>query len=198
MKWSIAPGEYEMEKWKDKPLNQAIKELESIKSLHWAWNREILTEEEATKGAFENIISKGYRTILVSTHAVYGEDGGEIVFRDSILTQDAIDLLEINTHRLILSACETGVGEQNQGEGILSLGWNFAYKGVPSITMTHWKVKQFATKEIIVSYSEKLNDGMFADQALREAQLEYLDGIDLLSECSPYYWAAFFHTGNTM
>jgi len=193
----IAPGDYEMEKWKDQPLNQAIKELESIKSLHWFWEREILTEEEATKAAFEKIIKDGYKTILISTHAAYGENGGEIAFRDSILTQDAIDMLEINTHRLILSACETGVGKQNQGEGILSLGWNFAYKGVPSITMTHWKVNSGTTKDIIVSYSENLNKGVSADQALRKAQLEYLRLDDnKIVYFQPHYWAGFFHTGN--
>jgi len=120
----IAPIEYKVGNWS--VLKQAGEELDEIKSLHWSWKREILKEEAATKNAFKRIIKEGYRTILVSTHAVYGGDGGEIVFRDSILTQDEIDLLEVNTHRLILSACETGVG----GEGILSLGWNFAYKGV--------------------------------------------------------------------
>lgn len=193
----IAPKEYEMEKWKDEPLNQAVEELESVQSLHWRWQREILKEKEATKTAFKRIIKEGYRTILVSTHAVYGKNGGEIIFRDSILTQDEIDLLEINTHRLIFSACETGVGKQNQGEGVLSLGWNFAYKGVPSITMTHWGVNQFAAKEIIVSYSENLNDEMFADQALRAAQLKYLKKHDGGNRTGPYYWAAFFHTGST-
>ncbi len=189
----IAPVQYEIEGWDE--LEHAGKELDEIKSLHWMWQREILKEEEATKAAFKRIMKEEYKTILVSTHAAYGENGGEIIFRDSILTQDEIDVLEVNTHRLILSACKTGVGAQNQGEGILSLGWNFAYKGVPSITMTHWEVKASTTKDIIVSYCENLNKGISADQALAEAQRQYLSG-ESYSIAEPYYWSGIFHTGN--
>ncbi len=188
----IAPVQYEIEGWDE--LEHAGKELDEIKSLHWMWQREILKEEEATKAAFKRIMKEEYKTILVSTHAAYGENGGEIIFRDSILTQDEIDVLEVNTHRLILSACKTGVGAQNQGEGILSLGWNFAYKGVPSITMTHWEVNAYTTKDIIVSYSKNLNNNMPADEALAEAQRKYLREQGLFFK--PHFWAGIFHTGN--
>jgi len=192
----IAPVEYQMEKWNKKPLPFSEQELDGIKPLHWQWNREILMREQATKAEFERIIREGYHTIQVSTHAIFDENKGHIIFHDGALTQDEIDQLEINTHRLILSACETGVGTQNQGEGILSLGWNFAYKGVPSITMTHWSIIDVATKEIMVQYHENLNDGIHADQALQNAQQNYLKNITLNRQVHPYYWAAFFHTGN--
>jgi len=170
-----------------------------MKQHHWPWDREILKREAATKSAFKDIIKKGYRTIQVSTHAIFDEDKGRIIFYDDSLIQDEIDQLEINTHRLILSACQTGVGMQNQGEGILSLGWNFAYKGVPSITMTHWEVNDESTQKIMISYHKNLNDDTPADHALKVAQLAYLNSDDIKnnSEYSPYYWAAFFHTGNT-
>jgi len=191
----IAPIEYQSDDWKELPNAK----LDEMKSLHWWWQREILTKETATKAAFERIINGKYRTIQVNTHALFDKNKGQIVFYDSVLNQDEIDELKINTHRLILSACETGVGVQNQGEGILSLGWNFAYKGVPSITMTHWKIDDYSSQKIMVNYHENLNDGTAADHALKDAQLSYLNSNDITSnsEYSPYYWAAFFHTGNT-
>jgi len=192
----IAPVEYQIKGWKNLP--NAESELEEIKSLHWTWQREILLKENASKTEFKRIIKEGYRTILVSTHAEFDGSNGSIVFYDDVLDQNEIDQLEIKTHRLVLSACKTGEGKQNQGEGILSLGWNFAYKGVPSITMTHWKIDDYSSKKIMISYHRNLNDEMSADYALKEAQLAYLnnDAFDS-SDFSPYYWAAFFHTGNT-
>ena len=191
----IAPVEYQVEN--SEKLIYSEEELNKIKTLHWQWNREILMREQATKAAFERIVKQGYRTIQVSTHAVFDEQGGRIIFHDKIITQDEIDQLEINTHRLILSACETGVGTQNQGEGILSLGWNFAYKGVPSITMTHWSVNDNSTKNIMIEYHQNLHDGLPADQALRAAQITYLnDHTPSKKAFSPYYWAGIFHTGN--
>jgi len=193
----IAPVEYKMEKWKNKPLPHSEEELDGIKPLHWQWQREILMREQATKAEFERIIREGYRTIQVSTHAVFDKNKGQIIFHDKVITQGDIDQLEINTHRLILSACDTGVGIQNQGEGILSLGWNFAYKGVPSITMTHWSISDNSTKDIMIHYHENLNDSTPADQALQNAQQKYLENIASDTQANPYYWAAFFHTGNT-
>ncbi len=191
----IAPIEYDLGNYET--LNHAEGELEGIKPLHWSWQREILKRETATKAAFERIIKEGYKTIQVSTHAAYDETGGQIIFHDSILNQDEIDQLQINTHRLILSACQTGVGKQNKGEGILSLGWNFAYKGVPSITMTHWSVNDGKTKDIMVHYHENLNEGISADQALQDAQLHYLNHRVVSDRFfHPHYWAAFIHTGN--
>ena len=191
----IAPVEYQV--GNSEKLIYSEEELNKIKTLHWQWNREILMREQATKAAFERIVKQGYRTIQVSTHAVFDEQGGRIIFHDKIITQDEIDQLEINTHRLILSACETGVGTQNQGEGILSLGWNFAYKGVPSITMTHWSVNDNSTKNIMIEYHQNLHDGLPADQALRAAQITYLnDHTPSKKAFSPYYWAGIFHTGN--
>ncbi len=194
----IAPvDKYQMEEWEKAHLIFSEEELNEIKAFHWRWQREILMREKATKAEFERIIKEGYRTVQVSTHAVFDKNEGRIIFHDSALTQDEIDQLEINTHRLILSACETGVGTQNQGEGILSLGWNFAYKGVPSITMTHWSVNDNSTKNIMVEYHKNLHDGIPADQALRAAQITYLNNYTPSDKAfSPYYWAGIFHTGN--
>ena len=192
----IAPIEYKLKGWADLPNSEG--ELEGIKSLHWSWYREILMREKATKTAFKDILKESYHTMQVSTHAVFDENGGRIIFYNDSLNQHEIDELEkIEIHRLIFSACETGKGIQNQGEGILSLGWNFAYKGVPSITMTHWKINDYSSQKIMISYHENLNDRMPADEALQKAQLEYLENdVTSNSEYSPYYWAAFFHTGN--
>ncbi len=190
----IAPLEYTHGNWQKLPNSE--EELNKIKTLHWQWNRDILMREKATKAEFERIVKEGYRTIQISTHAIFDENKGRIIFYDSALTQDEIDQLEINTHRLILSACETGVGIQNQGEGILSLGWNFAYKGVPSITMSHWSVSDNSTKDIMIDYHKNLNDGIPADKALQNAQQYYLENTISDTQTNPRYWAAFFHTGN--
>ncbi len=192
----IAPVQYQDIAWSSLP--NAKKELEGMKALHYFWNREILQGDQATKAAFINTMNVGYHTTLVSTHAVFDQSEGQIIFHDGVLDQGEIDRLDINTHRLILSACETGVGLQNRGEGVLSLGWSFAYKGVPSITMTHWKVNAYSTQKIMVAYHEQLNNGVAADRALQQAMCGFLrdDELPDAGLYAPYYWAAAFHTGN--
>jgi len=84
-------------------------------------------------------------------------------------------------------------GKQNAGEGVLSLGWNFAYKGVPSITMNQWSVSENATMQIMVAYNELLRQNLPADQALQAAQINYLKET---GKHQPCYWAAIVHAGN--
>jgi len=67
---------------------------------------------------------------------------------------------------------------------------------VPSITMSHWSVSDNSTKDIMIRYHENLNDSLPADQALQNAQQTHLNNIISDTQARPYYWAAFFHTGN--
>jgi CHAT domain-containing protein len=97
----------------------------------------------------------------------------------------------------VLSACDTGNGFFENGEGVISLSRAFNYAGVPSTVMSLWKVDDEATAKIMSFFYQHLSEGEAKDEALKNAKLDYLKHTedDLLKH--PYYWSGFVLTGNT-
>jgi CHAT domain-containing protein len=97
----------------------------------------------------------------------------------------------------VLSACDTGNGFYENGEGVISLSRAFNYAGIPSTIMSLWKVDDEATERIMTYFYKYLSDGETKDEALKNAKLDYLKNTtdELLKH--PYYWSGFVLTGNT-
>ncbi len=188
----IAPIKYNFKNWK--PLEETENQANILKQMYGK-SIKILKSKVATKETATAILEQGYETIQLSTHAKH-DGNGKIIFRDDSLTQNEIDKLNVKVNRLILAACQTAEGKQNSGEGILSLGWNFAYKGVPSITMTQWSVNEKTTMDIMTDYHKALRNKTPADQALQKAQKQHLENVLISAHYHPYYWSAIIHTGN--
>ena len=94
-----------------------------------------------------------------------------------------------------LSACNTGIGKIQKGEGIQSLGKAFTYAGCPNIVMSLWPVNDESTSELMTYFYKNLKSGMRKDEALRKAKLTYLENADPV-KAHPYYWAGFVFSGN--
>ena len=93
---------------------------------------------------------------------------------------------------MVLSACETGRGEKVRGEGLVGL--TRALQGAArSVVATHWKVADESTASLMVSFHEKLRKGLAKDEALRRAMAETAAKP---GTGHPFYWAAFFLTGD--
>ncbi len=107
---------------------------------------------------------------------------------DGVLT--AMEVLGLNlsgTQLVVLSACETGVGEIHAGEGVYGLRRAFQEAGVKSVVNSLWPVSDEGTRRLMTSFYKHIFEGVPARKALKMAQLELLQ-----SEWnSPYYWAAF-------
>jgi len=101
--------------------------------------------------------------------------------------------LKLNADMVVLSACETGLGELQQGEGILSLARGFAYAGAKSIISSLWSVNDKSTADIMTSFYSHLKEGKTKDDALRRAKLDYLSQNP---NAQPFYWAAFTAVGD--
>jgi len=134
--------------------------------------------------------------IHINAHAEQGTGNkGKIhLYNKDVLTQDDIQKLPLKARHVVLSACETGTGKLSKGEGVLSLGWSFVYRGVPSVVMSLWKVNDVSTGTLMEKYYEHLKDKS-ADEALRQAKLDFRKNGSYAKK-HPYYWAAFIHTGN--
>jgi CHAT domain-containing protein len=94
---------------------------------------------------------------------------------------------------VVLSACETGLGKNMRGEGLIGLTRGFMYAGAKRVVVSLWNVNDAATAELMTSfYRGMLKDGLRPAAALRAAQIELSKKKNL---SSPYYWAAFVMQG---
>ena len=115
---------------------------------------------------------------------------------DNDLTAAEIYAMRLNAQLAVLSACQTGYGKINRGEGVMSLSRAFAYSGVNATVMSLWRVADFSTREIMVEFYKNLKSGQTKDEALRNAKLTYLDNHPQDELKNPYYWAGFVAAGN--
>lgn len=117
-----------------------------------------------------------------------GDDDGVL----TALEASTMDLL--GTRLVVLSACETGVGEVHQGEGVFGLRRAMALAGAETLVMSLWQVEDNATRDLMVDYYTQLSQGVSRSEALRLAQLKLLHQS---STSAPFYWAAFISSGQT-
>ncbi|MEM9908006.1 MAG: CHAT domain-containing tetratricopeptide repeat protein, partial [Cyanobacteria bacterium P01_D01_bin.44] len=114
---------------------------------------------------------------------------------DGVLTAlEAANLNLFGTQLVVLSACETGVGEIANGEGVYGLRRAFALAGAESQLLSLWQVDDFGTQSLMARYYEKLTAGMGRSEALRAVQLEMIAAGGQYSH--PFYWAAFILAGD--
>ena len=113
--------------------------------------------------------------------------------QDGYLRLHDIYNLNLPADLVVLSACQTGVGKQIKGEGLIALTRGFMYAGAARVVASLWKVDDRATAELMAEfYKQMFTDGQRPAAALRAAQRK-------LSQQprwrSPYYWAGFVLQG---
>ena len=108
--------------------------------------------------------------------------------------------LQLDAELVMLSACETAIGENRGGEGLMSLARAFLQAGARSVLASLWKVDDLSTSELMIRFYRHLLDGESKVDALRLAQMELASGpieveVDGKMEkkdfTAPYYWAGF-------
>ncbi|MBO0720443.1 MAG: tetratricopeptide repeat protein [Blastocatellia bacterium] len=112
---------------------------------------------------------------------------------NGILT--ALEMTGLNlwgTKLVVLSACDTGVGEVKNGDGVYGLRRALVLAGAETQVMSLWAVSDKATRELMVSYYSRLQEGQGRGEALRQVQLEMLKNVN---RRHPYYWASFIQSG---
>ena len=93
---------------------------------------------------------------------------------------------------MVLSACQTGVGDLQAGEGVYGLRRAFTLAGAESQLMSLWNVSDEGTQELMVDYYQRIQSGEPRGEALRQVQLSMLQDEE---RQHPFFWAAFIPSG---
>jgi CHAT domain-containing protein len=168
---------------------------QGMSALDFKANRAMATSDELKK----------YRIIHFATHGLLNSNHPELsglVFslfdekgqpQEGFLRLHEIYNLKLNADLVVLSACQTALGKNVKGEGLIGLTRGFMYAGAPRVVASLWQVDDRATAELMKRfYKAMLKDGMKPAAALRVAQ------VSMLQEerwNSPRYWAAFVLQG---
>ena len=180
----------------DRSISSSTTEVERIGSL---MSGDIFKGKDCSK---ENFLknSNEYSIQHLATHGELDSldyTMNKLNFIDAKLTSSEISVTGIKANLAVLSACFTGFGIIEKGEGVMSLARAFHLSGVPSIVMSLWKVPDRETEELMVNFYGELKKGENKSFALRQAKLKYLDKNKDATLAHPYFWAGFVVNGNT-
>lgn len=116
-----------------------------------------------------------------------------------IVTAEKILTLKLwGTDMVVLSACNTGLGEIKSGEGVFGLRRAFTHVGAKSIVMSMWSVPDRETKELMVEFYKNFLDGDDRCQALRQAAIKQMKTVKKrYGNTNPYFWGAFVFMGES-
>jgi CHAT domain-containing protein len=116
------------------------------------------------------------------------------IAENGVLTAEEITSLDLyGTSLVVLSACDTGLGELRVGEGVFGLRRAIGIAGAKSLIMSLWHVSDIATQELMLSLYQGIQSGMTISNALHQAQISLR-----MKFPDPYYWSAFIYQGDPL
>lgn len=150
--------------------------------------------DQAGASAAAAVESTGRFALLRSGLALAGANGMEAGEKDDgLLTALEAASLDLHgTQLVVLSACETGLGEVRSGDGVYGLRRALTLAGAETQVMSLWQVSDEATRDLMIGFYKNLNAHRGRVAALRAVQLAWLKG----ARSHPFYWAAFVVTGD--
>ena len=176
-----------------------------VSSINKIFRGEQQLDSLATEQNFKTFAGN-YKILHIATHGLIDDkdpmNSRLLFYRNSDPEQDGnlytyeLFNMQLNAELAVLSACNTGYGKLEEGEGIISLARGFLFAGVPSIVMTLWCVPDGTSAMIVEHFYKYLKEGYPKDMALQKAKLDYLNQADNLKS-NPYFWAGFVNIGNT-
>jgi CHAT domain-containing protein/Tfp pilus assembly protein PilF len=111
---------------------------------------------------------------------------------DGVVSAEKILGLRLKgTDLVVLSACETGVGDVKSGEGVFGLKRSFILSGAKTVVMSLWSVPSKETTELMTDFYTLMAKGKTKAEAFREARLNLMK-----KKSNPFYWGAFIMVGN--
>jgi CHAT domain-containing protein/Tfp pilus assembly protein PilF len=192
---------------KERATKAALKQVRGPSILHIATHgfflEDLPSNTASAKTSEREMVNAGTRVgkwavwnenpLLRSGLALAGANQGRSDDDNGVLTALEASGLDLwGTKLVVLSACDTGLGEVKSGEGVYGLRRALVLAGAESQMMSLWPVSDRSTSDLMVGYYKALIRGQGRDEALRQVQLQMLRGK---ARAHPYYWASFIQSG---
>lgn len=178
-------------------------------------NEDALSPEARAISRKNSQSAPGENPLLRSGLALAGANQGRSgAGEDGVLTAYEAAALDLwGTRLVVLSACETGIGDVKMGDGVYGLRRALVLAGSESQVMSLWQVDDAATRDLMVAYYKRLQAGEGRTEALRAVQLEMLKGDargetgtsralnsqitrGKMNRSHPFFWAGFIQSGD--
>jgi len=185
-----------------KPLKASTEEISAVQAI-FAGKSE--TQHNASEAFFKKLAPQ-YDILHLALHGIvdehqavrsalaFTEDGSAT--ENNFLHAYEISQMSLNARLVVLSACETGYGKIERGNGVASIARAFMYAGVPSLVVSLWSVNDQTTSVLMPLFYEQLAAGDNQLQALQNAKLLYLQHAKGIA-AHPAFWSAFIHLGDS-
>jgi CHAT domain-containing protein len=166
---------------------------------------EVWTDLNASEENLRNRELTNYRVVHIATHGLLDAERPQFTgvvlslvgnkTTDGFLRTDEIFNLRIGASLVMLSACETGLGKEKRGEGVIGLTRAFMYAGAPTVGVTLWSVADKSTADLMTDFYRRLlaPSPRPPASAMREAQVAMISGKKY---SAPFYWAPFVIVGD--
>ena len=181
----------------DRASEENVKNIEDTDIIHLATHGFFLADKNYDEEFYSLENNPLMRSGLLLSGSQRSFLGNRIEFQavfdneDGVLT--AYEVMNMNlrgTDLVVLSACETGLGEVKNGEGVYGLQRAFIIAGANSVIISLWKVSDEATTDLMIQFYDNLLNGNDKFEALALAQKAMMVKYDF-----PYYWGAFVISG---
>jgi CHAT domain-containing protein len=189
-------------------LNGTREEAQQIARLATASGRKADTwlDLDASESNVEERDLRQYRVLHFATHGLLNAERpqftgivlslvGNGASSDGFLRTDEIFNLRLASPLVMLSACETGLGKEKRGEGVIGLTRAFMYAGAPAVGVSLWSVADKSTAELMTDFYKNLlgKQGSTPTAAMRAARQNMIAGKKY---SAPFYWAPFVINGD--
>lgn len=174
-----------------------LKNVNSPDILHIATHGYFLKDDEnsKTKRSISSLINDDFKgnsylksgLLLAGAQNTLNNNGFKGINNGIINAEEVKNLNLLNTELVVLSACETGLGDNLVGQGVIGLPRAFMIAGAKSVIMSLWSISDSKTQQLMtLFYNNMIKNQMTKEEALRQAKLEMKNIYP-----EPYYWAGF-------
>ncbi|MFN0214298.1 MAG: CHAT domain-containing protein [Saprospiraceae bacterium] len=167
-----------------------------------AWLGSKSSEERFKKSA------ASYQTLLLAMHGIsdneypersrllFGDSGHDSLINNNVLYTSELQIMRLKADLVVLSACHSGSGKLEQGEGVYSLARAFAAAGVPATVMSLWLLHENTAPPLVEAFFKYMQAGKTKDEALRLSKLEFLQKDENFEMTHPFFWAGLAASGD--
>ena len=162
----------------------------------------VLLKKKATKANLSTALEKqSYQFVHIATHGLVNFKNPKLSALacysknekiDNFLYANEIQFKNINADLVVLSSCESGLGQLMLGEGLIALNRSFIYSGAKNVLFSLWKVNDKYSSDLMIDFYKYYFEGQSYTEALRQAKLKMLENP---TSALPKYWSAFVLIG---